>query len=75
MVIPTFFASGAQNSLRLLMKVCSFSGKQIHVLLDKYVTPSRKVNERMVRGADDTRYTITGPEQMGISKMNWQNSF
>ena len=49
----------------LLIKVCSKPGEQIHLLLDKYQSPSIKDAERKLRGADEnlSAFVITGPEQ------------
>lgn len=47
----------------LLASVCSSQGNEIHVVFDTYRTDSLKESERMLRGAADQPYVISGPEQ------------
>ncbi|XP_068213902.1 uncharacterized protein [Palaemon carinicauda] len=47
----------------ILSTVCTGGGDEIHVCLDKYVENSVKDSERKLRGAEDSVYTITGPNQ------------
>ena len=54
------YASIARNMLSL---VCSGRAEEVHVCFDKYVENSIKDSERKQRGAVDTVYTITGPDQ------------
>lgn len=57
-------ASYASIARSLLSAVCCDKrAEEVHLCLDKYVQHSVKVNERELRGAMDTPYTITGPDQ------------
>ena len=48
----------------MLVKVCCHRGDQIHLLLDKYKSPSIKDVERKLRGqGNENAFTITGPDQ------------
>ena len=48
----------------LLVKVWCHSGEQIHLLLDKFKSPSIKDVERELRGYGiQNAFTITGPDQ------------
>ena len=48
----------------LLVKVCSNRGEQIHLVLDKYQTPSIKDAERCLHHSTSSQaFTITGPDQ------------
>jgi hypothetical protein len=48
----------------LLTKVCFSRGEQIHLVLDKYQTPSIKDAEQNLRGSDTSRvFVITGSDQ------------
>lgn len=47
----------------VLSTVCSGSGSEVHVCLDKYVENSIKDSERQLRGTVHTIYTISGPDQ------------
>lgn len=47
----------------VLSTVCSGSGMEVHVCLDKYIENSIKDSERQLRGTVDTVYTISGPDQ------------
>ena len=48
----------------LLVKVCSMRGEEIHLVLDKYVSPSIKDPERKLRGAVyHPTFVISGPDQ------------
>lgn len=48
----------------LLVKVCSFRGEEIHLVLDKYVSPSIKDQERKSRGrGNQPTFVISGPDQ------------
>lgn len=48
----------------ILSVVCSGKGsEEVHVCLDKYVENSIKDSERQLRGAVNTAYSITGPDQ------------
>ncbi|XP_041481075.1 uncharacterized protein LOC121428475 [Lytechinus variegatus] len=54
------YASVARSMLSVVM---SGKASEAHVCLDKYEEGSIKDSERRLRGAVDTNYTITGPEQ------------
>jgi hypothetical protein len=56
-------ASYASMARAMLSVVCSGRVSEVHVCLDKYVENSIKDSERMLRGAVDSAYSITGPEQ------------
>ncbi|XP_068240150.1 uncharacterized protein [Palaemon carinicauda] len=47
----------------IISTVCTGGGDEIHVCLDKYVENSVNDSERKLRGAEDSVYTITGPNQ------------
>ena len=47
----------------LLARVCSLQGMEIHLLLDKYKSPSLE-NERKLRCRPEEVFTITGPQQI-----------
>ena len=48
----------------LLVKVCSMRGEEIHLVLDKYVSPSIKDPERKLRGeGNHPTFVISGPDQ------------
>ena len=47
----------------ILSSVCSGRAKEIHLCFDKYMNNSIKDSERSLRGASETQYTITGPDQ------------
>lgn len=47
----------------VLSTVCSGSGMEVHVCLDKYIENSIKDSERQLRGTVNTVYTISGPDQ------------
>ena len=48
----------------LLTKICSCHGEQVHLVLDKYQTPSIKDPERNLRYSSAPHaFTITGPDQ------------
>lgn len=57
-------ASLASIARTILSTVCSGRGKEVHLCFDKYVENSIKDCERKLRGAVDTPYSITGPEQV-----------
>ena len=48
----------------LLAQVCSLQGMEIHLLLDKYKSPSIKDNERNLRCRTEEVFIITGPQQI-----------
>ena len=48
---------------KLLVHVCRSTGNEIHILFDTYQPMSLKTSERKLRGADDTPFLITGPDQ------------
>lgn len=56
-------ASYASIARTMLSVVCSGSASEIHLCLDKYVENSIKDSERKLRGAVDSVYVITGPDQ------------
>lgn len=47
----------------LLERVCSSRGEQIHLVLDKYQSPSIKDPERNLRQSTSQLFIITGPDQ------------
>ena len=49
----------------LFRKICNSNCKQIHVVFDKFVSPSIKDSERKTRGRSmsEVKYQITGPGQ------------
>lgn len=52
-----------------LVKLGSARGDEVHILLDRYMTPSIKDAEREKRGGvNDVTYQITGPEQQQKQK-------
>ena len=56
-------ASYASIARTMLSAICSGSGCEAHICLDKYVENSIKDSERKLRGAVDSAYVITGPDQ------------
>lgn len=56
-------ASYASIARNVLSVVCSGAATEVHVCLDKYLENSIKDSERHLRGANDSAYVITGPEQ------------
>ena len=56
-------ASYASIARTMLSVVCAGSASEAHVCLDKYVENSIKDSERKLRGAVDSVYVITGPDQ------------
>ena len=59
-------ATGASYALMartMLSVLCSGRASEVHVCMDKYMENSIKDSERKSRGAVDTDYVITGPEQ------------
>ena len=56
-------ASYASIARTFLSVVCSGRSSEVHVCLDKYVENSIKDSERRLRGAVDSIYIITGPDQ------------
>ena len=48
----------------LLARVCSLQGMEIHLLLDKYKSPSIKDNERKLRCRTKEVFINTGPQQI-----------
>ena len=48
----------------ILVKICSSHGKQVHLVLDKYQSPSIKDSERNLRYSSTPQaFNITGPDQ------------
>ena len=48
----------------LLVKICSYCGEQVHLVLDKYQSPSIKDAERNLRYSSTPQaFNITGPDQ------------
>ena len=47
----------------ILARVCSLQGMEIHLLLDKYISPSID-NERKLRCRTEEVFIITGPQQI-----------
>ena len=56
--------SMASIARSLLSTICTGQAAEVHVCFDKYGTNSIKDGERTLRGAQDTAYNITGPEQI-----------
>jgi len=56
-------ASYASIARTMLSVMCYGRAREVHVCLDKYVENSIKDSERKLRGAVDSAYNITGPEQ------------
>jgi hypothetical protein len=56
-------ASYASVARKMLSMVCSGNTSEVHVCFDKYVANSIKDSERKLREAQDSPYTITGPDQ------------
>ena len=56
-------ASYASMARTMLSKICSGRATEVHVCFDKYVKNSIKDSERKLRGAFDSVYIITGPDQ------------
>ena len=56
----TSYQSLARN---LLVNICAYAGKEIHVLFDSYFPSSIKGSERQMRGTVTTPFIITGTEQ------------
>lgn len=56
-------ASYASIARTILSVICASKGKEVHICLDKYLEDSIKGSERKLRGAVDSAYNITGPEQ------------
>ena len=54
----------------LLIQISSLCPRRIDIVFDTYKTPSIKDLERGSRGAQDTVYKITGPEQARPKKMS-----
>ncbi|KAK3890329.1 hypothetical protein Pcinc_005711 [Petrolisthes cinctipes] len=67
--IGASYGSIAQS---MLSTVCKESATEVHVCLDKYVTNSIKDSERKLRGAIDSQYTITGPDQKMLQNAHLQ---
>ena len=57
-------ASYASIARTMLSVVCSGRAHEVHVCFDKYEQNSIKDSERKLRGAVDSIYTITGPDQI-----------
>ena len=57
-------ASLVSISRSLLSTICTGQVTEVHVCLDKHVVNSIKDGERKLRGAQDTAYNVTGPEQI-----------
>ena len=56
-------SSLASIARSILSLVCSSKGREIHVCFDKYLESSIKGCERKLRGAVNTPFCITGPDQ------------
>ena len=65
--IPSSFGALAK---KILTKLCSQNAREIHILFDKYQSPSVKDVEHGVRQAVKVKYRITGGDQKTPS--NWQ---
>lgn len=48
---------------QILRKLCTTSARCIHVIFDRYFSPSIKDHERCLRGEIKVPYSITGPSQ------------
>ncbi|XP_068212466.1 uncharacterized protein [Palaemon carinicauda] len=60
MNIGASFGSVART---ILSTVCKGNGDEVHICLDKYLQNSIKDSERILRGAVDLNYNITGADQ------------
>ena len=69
-IIPSHSKSTYSKIARdFIVKVCSAPGDEVHLLLDRYITPSIKDPERQKRGGiNDITYQITGSEQQQKQK-------
>jgi hypothetical protein len=74
-ILPKHIKSTYSKIARdFMVKVCSAPGAEVHLLLDRYITPSIKDPERQGRGSDqhdgllDDRFQITGREQQQKKK-------
>ena len=56
-------ASFGSIARTVLLSICTGRSEEVHVCLDKYLENSIKDSERELRGVEDIKYTITGPEQ------------
>ena len=63
LLLTSMGASYASIARTMVSLVCSGKAQEVHVCFDKYVENSIKDSERKQRGAVDTAYTITGPDQ------------
>ena len=61
--LTTVGASYASIARTMLSLICSGKAQEVHVCFDTYVENSIKGSERQQRGAVDTAYKITGPDQ------------
>lgn len=59
--MPQTFDKVAES---ILIKICSSSATEIHLIFDRYLSPSIKDNERQSRKEFDTPYKISGPQQI-----------
>lgn len=58
--MPITFGKIAES---ILIKICSTEASEIHLIFDRYLTPSIKDSERLSRQAFDVPFKITGPLQ------------
>lgn len=58
--LPQSFGKVAEA---ILIKLCSTNSQEIHIIFDRYLTPSIKDCERLNRAEIDIPYTISGPLQ------------
>lgn len=59
--MPQTFEKVAES---ILMKICASHATEIHIIFDRYLSPSIKDSERQSRKEFDIPYKITGPEQI-----------
>lgn len=58
--LPQTFGKVAES---ILIKLCSRNAPEVHIIFDRYLTPSIKDSERQNREGVDIPYTINGPLQ------------
>lgn len=45
----------------ILQKICNTTASEIHLIFDRYLSPSIKDSERLTRKEDEIPFAITGP--------------
>lgn len=58
--MPQIFEKIAES---ILIKLCSTNATEIHLVFDRYLTPSIKDSERQNRQEFDVPFNISGPQQ------------